>query len=457
MPKLLTLFLGLVIIFPCQSFSQEPYQQARLVIAKQWLSVIGVNYQSEIGPDTAMQLQEALESWRKGTVPKHEVAAPELRTQPKPAGNYPEDRGKSTTPTDVRTSDQEHLNLDYLFPGIVKRMLRVTSFSAEFLRTPNYVAVQQGSQTVIAPNPDHGLLSLGGTLNFAELYISPDLRASACEIIAKETSDGTGKPVDTSGKQPLDRCKNPAYLAGTNRSELWGRFATATTIKVLVSEVPRIEAGVNISSIPGASNIKWTPTITGTFDPTVFFHTAADWKTIGAHYQKLLSSGLIDEDNKTFFEHVLPTACRADSPGAKVGFDKCYDALLGPSHIKLLFMSIVPTVDVKAYTPFDYVKIAPTTLVEPPSSGKTIYDVTLSWDLHRLFPSTTDRVNALTAYQGLISHSDPPLNKRANTSADDGDWKRRIEALYVELSQTPSICKDQAWWTHFRSVVLKEN
>ena len=418
------ILLGLTAASALPGMCDDALQLEHLNIAKKWLSTLGVEYQDEITPQNSAHLQAVLDSWRN--------LKPTSQTG---------DSAKVKPPQFI--SGVSHQDL---FPNFGSRLLRISSFSSELVRTPDYVAALvpgQGtsSQTQFIPNPDHGLLSVGGTMTFSELYVSPDVRASMCEMTGK------GSAYDTTSSH----CNDPRFLSGHRKREVFGRIANGVTIKTTVSQIPRIQSGVDIAGVPTFNNLRWTPTVTGTFDPTHLFWSASDWKTWSGHLKGLSDAGF-------HLDPLFPDSCN----GSPETNDTCLHDLVRPSVARTALMSLVPKVDIKAYTPFDYVKIAPTTLVEPPSGGKTIYDVTFAWDLHKLLPSSTDRLDALKAlaqlqaFRKTQSSSNPPAEPPPQPAADSL-WKQRVEMLYVELSDTPAVCTDPVWWNKFRSLVMHED
>jgi hypothetical protein len=374
------------------AFCQVSADQARLELAQRWLLTLGVDFEKEISSTNVVQLHAAFEGWRKAS-------------------------SEPTAVAKVGTDAPRALSTTFL-----ERLPRISTFSAEDVRTPNSVLVNN----VFVGNPDHGLLSVGGSLNLGELYISPEIRNSLCDTALTLWSRANELS-----------CNDMKYLLGTRKRDWWGRLASAITIKTTVSQIPRIQSNQDVTVVLKNNDIRWSPKVTGTFDPTLLFRGPSDWKAWSSHYRD------------GFRNELGPECQRINEPH----FDaRCYERFLRTGSLKLILGTYLPRIDVTAYSPFDFVKYGVSqTFVEPPSGGKTIYDVTLTWDLKRLFPSAQNRSDALKTYQTI--HSATNLPKR-RADGPNLPWMRRVEALYLELASTPQVSRDADWWNMFRATLF---
>jgi hypothetical protein len=412
--------------------------QARLQLAKEWLTVLGVSYTGDIGPGNTAALRVALKDW-------HDHIG-------RDSDSGKED-DKARLPGEVP---------QYLLPSVGERLLRLSNFNSEFLRTPNYVqgtVLGQSGPPSFIPNPDHGLLTLGGTMTLSELYSSLSERNELCKMVQSiwnETAVGHSGYCDGN------------FLLGKRTGDAFARFASGITIKTAVSEVPRFQNGVDISNTPLAANNKWTPVVTGTFDPATVFRTPADWK-IFTKYKVFATGKNLPDDKVDPLDAKQQSACphaeladwnskdhhveATDDPFVRA----CFEAFLYSSRRRQAVISFLPKVDVKATTPFDAVKTGSGTFIQPPAPGKTIYDVTLTWDLRRLFASGSNRQDALSGYKTFeLGKADKEAADNPQSDSAELAWRQRVWLRYMELAATPAVADDPAWWNAFRAVVYRE-
>jgi hypothetical protein len=183
-----------------------------------------------------------------------------------------------------KNEDPPDPRVDLTLPSWRERVLRTPQFKAEFLRTPNYVfGIPEGSppgtQAQIFSNPDHGLLSVGGALDFGELFPDAGKTMTACE--ARMSLLGEGKENMLPGK-----CDESPYLNATRKGEWARRYASATVINVNVSQVPRFESGIILSPVLPSNDLRWSYSVTGSISPAALFESAAQRKQYGDYYTK---------------------------------------------------------------------------------------------------------------------------------------------------------------------------
>lgn len=106
---------------------------------------------------------------------------------------------------------------------IFERLARMPQFKSEFLRTANCVyGVPEGAPKSatpsILPNPDHGLLSLGGILYFIELFPNVQSRLDYCAAMLKLTRTKLGARGAVSQQHPdlVEGGSSPAYCTSWN-------------------------------------------------------------------------------------------------------------------------------------------------------------------------------------------------------------------------------------------------
>lgn len=393
-------------------------RKARLRAAQRWLKSLDVKYEGDFVTPDLKALELALETWEASFV----------QADPPP-------------PTVLKSA----------IPGNLERVARIGTFSAERLSTQRsvYGARDTTPETKeYLPNPDHALYSFTGSLSPGELYISVADRTGLCKA-----AQGLWKAADS---LKTLHCDDAVYLSASRRKDLWGRAALSVKMEVSGVQIPKFREGLVFSGKPPGRD--WNKTISGSFDPVLLFRSPGEWASWADFYK----NGTWDA-GKLKHSRILPTECRNfDSNQKDQQLISCYERLVRGSKRHQAITTILPMVTVKAYTPYDLVKLSGgTTLVQPPGGARSIYDVVFSWDAKKVIPSASSRAQALAAFEGF--RHPPKLVEAAkrNKSLDSGNapdliakWREEIRGSYLALARSPEIAEQDKWWEVFSLLMI---
>jgi hypothetical protein len=424
----------LIILFSFATLAvgEDTTATERLATATTWLNLLGVA-ESELlmtaakNPQEFSTLCENLQAWEGSTT---SVCIPKNA------------RGASNLAKDMANVQAVEANF-IKPPRTLERIARVPQFKSEFLRTANYVyGVPEGSPKSatpsILPNPDHGLLSLGGVLDFSELFPNVQSRLDYCAAMRKLNRAKLGAtgsvpkqhPNPVEGRSPPDDCSNWNYLAVEGGKRFPERYALATTINVTVSQIPAFQSGVVIPS-PG-----WSETVTGSINPSAWVTSWSDRKALVNYYAKEINMAL------------PRSSCGSNEPG------DCLSYLALGGRTRRVVLAFLPRIDVKAYSPFDLAKTSSNTFLALPGGDKALYDFTLTWDLRNTVTSMQMRTDALSAYQMLPNRSLKPQvgqnSKQTSASQELATVKSMLAMKFSRLALDPKLAGEDAWWNALR-------
>lgn len=398
---------------PLAADPQSSDLEAKISMAQDYLLLLKVPYKKQtLGRSDKKDLLDAFDSWRKTPDDKWNLSGDPPRS---------------------------------LMPNGIDRLLRVSSFKTEWVQTPQYVfGILEGSAPgtpgQLVRNPNYALWSFGGVITPSELYVSIANRISMCtaaEAIWAKTDNL--------------KCNDASFLSGSRLRDGFGRLASAMTITVNTSQIPRFQNGVIVSDATIARGTDYTFTIQGSFDPNLLFRSAAEWKSWGEYYAK--------HPKLKLEGHERPSECptTAVQPGSgdtvatrdvNTAIDSCFKRIARGTLFQQTITSILPKVDVRAFTAFDFYKTGLNTFLPTPVSGRALYDITGTWDLRKVLPSAETRVQALQAAKALVS-------KPSDEKQQDGSWKAQVEMLYLDLLEKPGLALNQDWWDKFHDLVYK--
>ncbi len=399
---------------------------ARLQEATFWLQDLGVNYAGPIDKAHVGELRAALKAWRE--------TATADRAEP--------DKGQ----TSARQFDGTAPN--NIAPKTIEQVFRVGSFKADYSQAPRYVwGVLEGAPTGtdpgLIPNPNSHLWNFGGTLTPSELYIGIADRTQLCGLALQLWKNGPG---DNS------KLCDSKYLSGSRKRDTLARIASAfQNISVNAVEIPRFQGGIVAASPSFAKRLEFTWTVSGSFDPSLLVRGAADWAT-----WETFSHG--DQGGKLKGAADLEKGCYEDdvktnNPVLRTFRPDCFSGFAAGNKWQRAILTALPKIDVKASTAFDYFKSGANTFFLPPNANRALYEFAGTWDLKKLLPSAQTRIQALTAYQQLLSKSTCDSSKPCGVR--DDDWRRVVSMLYSELGvDSVRHSTDDSWWARFEDVVV---
>ena len=120
------------------------------------------------------------------------------------------------------------------------------------------------------------------------------------------------------------------------------------------------------------------------------------------------------------------------------------------SKLQRTMLFFLPIIAVKVTSPFDLAKYG-TTFQEPPNhSGRSLYDVTLTWNLHSTIPSAQNLTAGVKMVQAVYQAEHP----KTEVLPADAEWRRQVKLLYMELKTLPEIANNEAFWELFRNTLM---
>lgn len=366
--------------------------------------------------------------------------------------------GSDVTKSAEERQNEKDAKKAFLKTSFQDRLARVPQFKAEWLRTANYVyglpeGAPKSATPSILPDPDHGLLSLGGELDFSELFPSVQSRLDYCTaLINLDRAPGksmTEDPDPAEPPKPLRShlppgCLDWNYLAVKGFKRLPERYAIGTVINVNVSEIPGFQSGILVPS-PG-----WTETVTGSIIPATWFVSLAERKALVAYYSA--------NSKMKFNTPYMSGFCEPrTSPG------NCLQYLaIGRKSVRWA-VALLPRIDVKAYSPFDLAKTSSNTFLSLPGGDKPLYDFNATWNLRSTVASAQMKTDALTAFGKLPACSAPRNKKEPGGSADNcaklqktsaadelSNIKGTLADKFAQLAKKDELASSDAWWSAFR-------
>ena len=426
--------IALAVFLESSILGQVSDQDKKLSVATDWLYRLCVVPNGDFQAMSPNALRDAFDSWVKKS----------------------QDGGSCDPKTFADAKDSTlpiRVDVSSIRLNAWERIARMPQFRTQIQQTPDYVyGILQGAPantlSQFFPNPDHAILSYGGPIHFDELYVSADTRVAICTVL--DDVNTQIKKSDPTANPPTDqRCTEPGYLLANRARDNLTRIGAAVTLDISFSQVPKYQAPIIITSFSGLNFPSYSKTITGSFDTSKLFRSAAELKGVAGYVGKLNpKTSAISKDA------VLQDFCRhkADDLADERKTADCIRAITIGDVPKRLAISLMPRVDVKATSPFDLSKYGTSFIAPPNRAGRSLYSVTLNWDLRSLIPSTKDRLDAFNALKAL---HDPAMNPADDKQTKEALWRRQVSSLYLELSRMPERSLDAAWWARFEATVLR--
>jgi hypothetical protein len=281
-----------------------------------------------------------------------------------------------------------------------------------------------------------------GPLHLDEFYVGADTRAALCDIdsVFQTASDpNSGDP----------NCKKRSYLFATRSLDTLARFASSMTLDLNFSMVPKFQSSLLVTDPGAISYPSWSKTITGSFNPAKLFRSSTELKGVAGYVGKIpaLSGENVDV--------ALRSLC--GTPGADPllhiakSTDDCLRHITVGSTFQRTVLLTVPRINVTATTPFDLTKVQSSFVPPPNKAGKSLYNVTLNWDLRSIFASTTTRLDAINA----LKSSDPAAQK-PQSEIDNArlQARRQVAMMFMELKLDRNRSQSDIWWDRFEALAL---
>ena len=343
------------------------------------------------------------------------------------------------------------VKFDSLFPNTWLRILRTAEFRLNVQQTPSYVyGIKQGdppnTPSSFLANPNHGILSYGGPLHLEEMFVDSSTRMSACLAF------------QDAGNPPVESCNQDIFILAERKRDYIARVATAVTVDLKYSEVPRFESGV-ISEEHNVVFPKYSRIVSGTFDPAKLFRSAAETKALG-DYSRKFKLYHHDSHRPDLSEnaHAIDLFTRFCGDDANVSKDDttasaCIsDFALGRKTQRLL-VSFIPRIDVTVTSPFDLAKYGSLFIQPPNRAGESLYNVALSWNFHSVIPSASSRVDNLKTMTSIRRGVKNDEVSKSKSDAALVQWKMKVRNCYLTLLVEPDRSSDEDWWKKFTSLM----
>jgi hypothetical protein len=434
--------LALLLFIAVSSFAeQQEDQQRRIIVATNWLYSLCVVPNGDFQAITPIELRDAFEAWAKSNQDTAQCE-PKAFKATKPASPL-----LVVEVSSIRLRPWE-------------RIARMPQFRTQIQQTPAYVyGVLQGAPantpSQFFPNPDHSIFSYGGPVHFDELYVGADTRVAICTVL-DDLYQKANQENPKANIRPDKRCTDSGYLLANRVRDNFTRIGAAVSLDINFSQVPKFQSPIVITSLSNLNFPEWSKTITGSFDASKLFRSATEMKGIAGYVGKVnLKSnyGVNLMDKNTILRDLCDR--KSDELNDPTNTTHCIQAITVGGMAKRLAISILPRIDVKAISPFDLSKYGSSFVAPPNRAGRSLYTVTLNWDLRSLIPSTASRLDALTAIKSLHDSEDkPPLDDKKIREAL---WRRQVAASYLELRSMPERSLDPVWWSRFEAILMRTN
>jgi hypothetical protein len=425
--KIILLLILAALVPPLGLTQEATLLDQRLNVATDWLYRLCVVPGGDFRNLDPAKLTDAFDVWSKSTQDAAQCDPKEFK------GAKPPDPSLAVDVSAIRLSPWE-------------RIARIPQFRTQIQQAPDYVygVVQDAPANTpnqFFPNPDHALFSYGGPIHFDELYVAADTRVAICSVLN-----------DLKQADPDHRCNDDQYLLANRIRDNFTRFGAAVSLDINYSQVPKYQAPILVTSLSALQFPSYSKTITGSFDPSKLFRSPAEMKGIAGYAGKVT----LKDNGKVIFDSdtVLHSICNyqlADLAN-KDKTATCIQAITIGDVVKRLAISVLPRLDVKALSPFDLSKYGSSFVAPPNKAGRSLYTVTLNWDLRSIVPTTAARLDAFNAIKSL--HDPKPVSDK---DIKEAQWRRQVASLYLELRRTPDRAEDSAWWNRFETIVLRSN
>lgn len=431
------------LLFVCLLLSNLPVQaqqtlptpdQDRASVALAWAEVLGI-----IDEPTQFSFANSSENLRAEFLDKLQ--------------DWADRKGKAELPSlgEVRFDD--------LYSSGGERLARVPSIKVEAAQTPKYVygvhyGAPIGTPADYLNNPDSSLLNYSATLNFSEAFLSITDRTTAC------TSARTLRDARVAVRPVAQRdfCTDFVYLTGGRALDFAQRLASGVSLTYTASQNARFQSNLLQSGQP----ISFSNSLTGSFDPTKTWRTAADWLA-ALHVLSPDRKDHLEADGDSHSDVTEDYPCLS-----LVGKDGCFLRYAYGDRSHQLIQALLPKVDVKIVTPLNFQSSGNVFLTQKPDEHKRLYVVSASLDLSRFIPNSSTRADAANVIAELAKVKQERLKAekwRAINAADRekeqavakewSTWRQEVADLYTALVRDPDLVSKEAWWETFRATLFK--
>jgi hypothetical protein len=298
-------------------------------------------------------------------------------------------------------------DLDNLEPSVTERIARSWQYQYQLLEQPAFIVATSGTMTETIPNPNKWLQQHSVVVQLSELFPRttnlPGLVQAAYDL--KDRDSGTpvtfGKGVCPAGKKVLE------CLAGGGN--FFERLFSGASVTFSVAQRDEVQQGVLVPDLPVSQSWAWNYEID--FNPASLFTTSTSWKTAVAVLGKDPSGqtrnfGLDDSRMHQCLVKVLSEMQTSQAQCLKEFAKPRLDSSKYPSWLSNVAAVAIPTLQFKSLSQFDFIKQGGV-LTENPQLQRSLKNLTLTWDLRRIIPATTDKLAVGTLYAAARKPTKP--------------------------------------------------
>lgn len=287
---------------------------------------------------------------------------------------------------------------------LAHRLLRTWQYQYQLQEQPSVLVATVNGATSTIPNPNKWLQQHSITITPVELFP----RTTNLYQIVQAAYDDFGATAHPAVGLSSDLCPHdPANtiqcLAGGGAywgHSFWGRMFSGATLTFSVAQRDEVQQGVQAPNLTTSQAWAWNGQLD--FDPASLFVTSTNWKNAVSVFGKgpdgvkrAIKSSENSLENKCFLQVPADktlSECEAEfakprlDPSTKGGFWTGLAAVA------------IPKFQLKALSQFDFIKQGGL-LTESPLLQRSLKNISFSWDLRHLVPSTADRVTIAALYE----------------------------------------------------------
>lgn len=289
-------------------------------------------------------------------------------------------------------------DLDNLEPSVTERIARSWQYQYQLLEQPAFIVATSGSMTATIPNPNKWLQQHSVVVQLSELFPRttnlPGLVQAAYDLKDRDSSIPVtfGKGVCPPGRTVLE------CLAGGGN--FFERLFSGASVTFSVAQRDQVQQGVLTQDLPVSQSWAWNYEID--FNPASLFTTSTSWKAAAAVLGKdpggqMRNFGMDDTRMHQCLVKVLSEMQTSQAQCLKEFARPRLDSSKYPSWLSNVAAVSIPTLQFKALSQFDFIKQGGV-LTQNPELQRTLKNLTLTWDLRRIVPSTTDKLAVGTLY-----------------------------------------------------------
>lgn len=298
-------------------------------------------------------------------------------------------------------------NLTDFQPSIRERILRLWQYQFQYLEQPDFILAAVGTSTQIIPNPNKWLDQHSIILQPSELFPGIANRPALVQA-AYDYRFHNDKAV----RLAKDLCgNNSAFNCLARKGEFWGRLFSGGKVTFSVARRDEVQQQVLLTTLPASQGWQWSYELD--FDPSTLYITSSDWSkaAVAITHMKNLDPDSTYSSGERTCVGPNPTSRLAD---CERRFARPRFAPSSPQDWRARMVElIVPTVQFKAVSQFDFIKQGGV-LVAEPNLERTLKTITMTWDLRHIVPSATDRLAVASLFSGPSKSDNAP----AQTSND---------------------------------------